>query len=166
MAMVAGTDVIADSARAEDERDLTLFIGRNAGRFERAWREISWWRLPMTWSWPGFLVPVPWLFYRKMYLAAFSYVAAIIIMGLAAPGTAGKLAAAFSILIAVLGKSLYVHHARRRIRRADARGLTGPARDAYLQRAGGASPAAAIFGTLFTLSAIVLMVVSVVLGDL
>ena len=162
--MVAGTDVIADSVATEHERDLALFIGRNAGRFERAWREISLRRLPVTWSWPGFLVPVPWLFYRKMYLAAFSYVATIVILGLAAPDVAGRLAAAFSILIAVLGKSLYVYHARRRIRRADARGLSGAARDDYLRRAGGVSPAAAIFGTLFTLSGIVLTVVSVVLG--
>ncbi len=166
MATIA--DALVDEAETPSERDLALFIGRRAAPFLR-----TYWRgggplsgpfllrsFALSWSWPAFLIPVPWLLYRKMYAIAFGYVAVIVLLGLSAPGAATSTGAAFSILMGLIGKGLYLQHALRRLRRADTRGLTGAQRDDYLQRAGGVSMAAATYGTLFVLSIIALAIVS------
>jgi hypothetical protein len=63
-------------------------------------------------------------------------------------------------------KSVYLDFGIRRIKKADARGLEGPEREAYLQKAGGTSVSGAILGTAIMASVVALPFLALMRRDL
>ena len=68
--MAAIRDKLEPSEQARARADLAAFFGPHADSYlavyDKMRRRSSDW--VASWSWPGFLAPVPWLFYRKLYL--------------------------------------------------------------------------------------------------
>lgn len=88
-----------------------------------------------TWSWPGLILGPAWMLYRKMPLSGAFFLFFPLVFTLAV----SEWAMALSLLVAPLGKPLYLQAALRRIHAADILGLSGQERDEYLSRAGGVS---------------------------
>lgn len=106
-------------------------------------------RFRLSWHWPAFILTVPWMFYRKMYTGGIILVALPILLDHLLPGSvflgSGLLIA---VIVGICGKTWYLEHAVRRFAKA-ARDFTNIAeRSVYLERAGGVSLPAGIFGAL------------------
>ncbi len=143
------------------ERDLHLFMGPRAEKYLGVFRRADFGFLGdklrpragrglLSWHWPAFLVPIPWLFYRKLYIEGAAILAVFMLVPLVLPA-AGYSGAAAAVVIAMIAKRLYVEHALKRIRHADTLGLAPQAREEYLRRAGGVSVPGAVLGSLFPL---------------
>lgn len=106
-------------------------------------------RFRLSWHWPAFLLTVPWMFYRKMYTGAIILVALPVLLDHLLPGSlflgSGLLVAA---TVACCGKSWYLEHATNRFAKAKRDFGDKAERTVYLQRAGGVSLSAGIFGVL------------------
>lgn len=106
-------------------------------------------RFRLSWHWPAFILTVPWMFYRKMYTGGIILVALPILLDHLLPGSlflgSGLLIA---VIVGICGKTWYLEHAARRFAKA-ARDFSNIAeRSVYLERAGGVSLSAGIFGAL------------------
>jgi hypothetical protein len=119
----------------DDFRD---FIGPNAERYLRAYDLRQARRRAFgSFSLAAAFIPLAWLMYRKMYVAAGILLLGSLIIGLVMPdiGPGAGIAAVFG----VLGKTLYLSHAESRIRKIGARHLPPAEHVALLKRAGGVS---------------------------
>jgi len=118
--------------------DLRDFIGPNAERYLRAYdlRQARR-RFLGGFSLAAAFIPLAWLMYRKMYIAAGILLLGSLIIGLVMPdiGPGVGIAGAFG----VLGKTLYLSHAESRLRKIGARHLPLAEHIALLKRAGGVS---------------------------
>ena len=126
-----------DSVRA----DLATFFGPHADSYLHVYDKMrqhskNW---VASWSWPSFFAPVPWLFYRKLYLYGALCFAIPVAIGLLFDVT---MASGAAIVIAVSAKAWYVAAGLRRIAEADRLELQGEERRDYLRHMGGVSPAA------------------------
>ena len=159
-------DPMTGSASHADDMDpaydIAAFIGPGAQSYLKHYAEIrapsgvspagppaKHRRFRLSWHWPGFVLTIPWMFYRKMYTGGIILVALPILLDHLLPGS---LFLGSGLLIAtsvgVCGKTWYLDHAIRRFGKA-ARDFSNPAeRSAYLERAGGVSLSAGIFGAL------------------
>ena len=134
-------DNVEQSDQARIRADLAAFFGPHADSYLRVYdkmrlRSKAW---VASWSWPSFFAPVPWLFYRKLYLygaLCFAIPAAIAWLFDA------TMAGGATIVIAVSAKAWYVAAGLRRIAEADRLELEGEERRTYLRHMGGVSPAA------------------------
>jgi hypothetical protein len=117
-------------------------------------------RLPfaVSWHWPAFILTIPWMFYRKMYMGGIILVALPIFLDHLLPGSLFLGSGALVAVVAGLsGKSWYLEHAERRMAKAKRLYSSETAQAAYLARARGVSWSAGIFGLLIqavTLTAI------------
>lgn len=118
-------------------------------------------RLPfgVSWLWPAFILTIPWMFYRKMYIGGIILVALPVFLDHLLPGSLFLGSGAMVAIVAGLsGKSWYLEHAERRMAKAKRLYASEPAQAAYLERARGVSWPAGVFGLLIqivTLTAIV-----------
>lgn len=113
----------------------------------------------MSWNWVGFLVPLPWFAYRKLWGALVAIPAGIAVVVLlnrylsqiaSGPGVDVMYLALAVTLGGLYGNSYLIQKADKVAARATAQGLTGDARAAYLATQGGTSPlAATLVGVLF-----------------
>lgn len=103
----------------------------------------------LSWHWPAFLLTIPWLFYRKMYLGGIVLVVLPVLFDHIAPGSlffgSGLMIAFCTGLYA---KSWYLAHALGKIDTATKRFPAMDQRLAYVRHAGGVSVAGAVFGAL------------------
>lgn len=108
-------------------------------------------KLPIviSWHWPAFALTIPWMFYRKMYTGGIILIALPVFLDHILPGS---LFLGSGLLIAVIaglcGKSWYLEHAMNRFAKARRTFDDDAAQSIYLQRAGGVSLSAGIFGAL------------------
>lgn len=106
-------------------------------------------RVRLSWHWPAFVLTVPWMFYRKMYTGAIILVALPVFLDHLLPGSlflgSGLLVAG---AVGSCGKSWYLEHATNRFAKAEREFGDTAERTVYLQRAGGVSLSAGIFGAL------------------
>lgn len=95
--------------------------------------------------WPALFITFIWFFYRRMYLEGAAFIVLPIVLGLLLPNAtiSGTVP---GVIAALLGGMLYWKRAERRIAKADAQGLTGEARSAFLAAGGGVSIPGMIFG--------------------
>ena len=131
------------SRNSEVRADLATFFGPNAEPYLNVYERMR--VAPngtRSWSWPVFFGSFTWFFYRKMYGIG----AIIIFLPLLATYLFGSASSAMGIIFAMSAKTWYVKYALGRIAKADTLGLAGAERTEYLQRAGGVSCAAGIFG--------------------
>jgi hypothetical protein len=103
----------------------------------------------LSWHWPAFILTVPWMFYRKMYTGGIILVAMPILLDHLLPGSiflgSGLLVAA---IVGFCGKTWYLDHAVDRFAKARRDFSNAAERSVYLERAGGVSLSAGIFGAL------------------
>jgi hypothetical protein len=128
--------------------DISFFVGPNAAKFLRVYdaQERGYW--PVLPCWPGFLVPLPWFLYRKMYLLSASSFIAVFTTGLHASPTARIAAGCVPSVLGIIGRWIYVSAARRKIAEIrDRLSDDGEAR-AVIGMAGGVSVAGAVLGSL------------------
>jgi Protein of unknown function (DUF2628) len=117
------------------EADLRTFIGPNADRYLRVWREMDEGRTRTAWNWPAFLFPELWLLYRKMYLDG-ALVLGILLLGAFVTNPLVSVFGSLALKVALgcRGDRLYREHAERRVAEILARHGRGA-----LARAGGTS---------------------------
>lgn len=140
---------------------LADFIGRHAPIYLAHYRRTGSQRVPVTaparetanpaisWHWAAFVLTIPWLFYRKMYLGGIVLVILPVLFDHIVPGS---LFFGSGLMIAVCAglyaKSWYLAHALSKIDRATERYSAMDRRLAYIRRAGGVSKPGAVFGAL------------------
>lgn len=111
--------------------------------------------LTIGWHWVAFLLTIPWLFYRKLYLGGIVLVVLPVLFEHIAPGAlffgSGLVIAVFTGLYA---KSWYLGHALAKAGIAVSRFTDTEQRFAYMRRAGGVSVAGAIFGAVTQIATI------------
>lgn len=132
---------LAESPDQEQVRaDLAAFFGPKADRFlakyERMFRTKKPFRR-ISWNWPVFFLNFVWFFYRKMYLYGSIFLALPLVLGLLLPDGPGG--AGLALVFALCADHWYVTHALKQVAKADALGLQGAGRTAYLQERGGVS---------------------------
>ncbi len=157
----AAKAVPAPTANPRREALLADFIGTRAATYLAHYRRIERadppaavqaFQLPrrtMSWHWAAFLVTIPWLFYRKMYLGGIVLVILPVLFDHIAPGSL-FFGSGFMIAICtgLYAKSWYLGHAVNKIDKATETFPTLEQHTAYLRRAGGVSIPGAVFGAL------------------
>ena len=141
-------DIAAISGRSIIDIDRAAVAGTTAHAFLTG-PSVSLRQLPLM-----TLVAIPWFFYRKMFVIGTMALFGTLIVASLWP-------IAVTVLLPVQGiatRPAYRRYVRSRIAKADARQLTGDRRQAYLERSGGTSLAAACFAT-----AVVVPIVAVLL---
>ncbi len=162
-AMPAETQIPAEARTPHALRDdLRDFFGPNAEPYLRAYdRKMASLAKSRRGNFLGFslaalLVPLPWLMYRKMYIAAGGFLFAALLIGLLLPDAG----ASFSVagICGAMGKALYVAHAEGKIRKIDGRHLSPSARTDLIRRAGGVSWLSAAIGIVIMAGTIAAMI--------
>ena len=150
----------------EHRRCLSLFLHPNEDvyleYYDKYFQDGRKSHLVLSWHWPAFLVVLPWLLYRKLYLWAVGFLlvaplvrfALLLVVSEGVADTVGQ--GAFMAVFAIFAKRIYVNHALRRIRKIDERNPTSAERDSYLERAGGVSIPGVVFGLIVLFSLMVL----------
>lgn len=120
--------------------DLSSFFGPRADRFLTLYDKMR--ERPLkkrlgvwSWNWMVFFAPFVWFFYRKQYLLG----AAVLLTPIVLSVLIGGAGAGATVAFAMWANCWYVYGGLKRIAKADALGLAGEERAAYLQRAGGVS---------------------------
>jgi hypothetical protein len=145
--------------------ELARFIGPNAHRFEPTWatmnERITEGRshLVRSWSWPAFLAPFPWFFYRKQWGIGATILILPIMLGFLLPGAPASATTGAFLFLAMQAKALYLDASVRQIAKIKEASMSAYAADAALERRGGVSTLAAIIsGTVLALGfAVVLL---------
>ena len=140
------------------EDDLRLALGPNGEPYLALWRRAgrAWLGLYGSWCWWGFLTPLPWLFYRKLW-AVGSLLLLLPILSEAVLETGAKAGFGLMALVGALGMPLVIERCQRKVRRVQAMGLPAGEAIEQLRQAGGVSLAGAVFGGLLTLSYLILV---------
>lgn len=126
------------------EADLRLFIGPRADAylayFRGRYRDPGQ-SLDLSWHWGAALFPIPWMFYRKLYVLGFGLLLLPVVAGALLPHKAGVSLGGLSLALfcGLLARRVYLDHAIRCIRRTDAAGLAPAERGARIRRTGGVS---------------------------
>ncbi|HZH50473.1 MAG TPA: DUF2628 domain-containing protein [Microvirga sp.] len=106
-------------------------------------------RSPLTWCWPAFLVTVPWLLYRKLYLPAAIVALGPLALAIIFPKLAGINMSGVFVVFGMLGKPLYVQSALKRIEKLRKRTMSQEELRSLAERAGGVSVVGAVLGSVF-----------------
>ncbi len=147
----AGKQESAPTAFRED--DLRLYFGPNAGPYVAFWERVQASGLPFVWSWNwwGFLFPVPWLLYRKIWAVGAAVVLLPILLN-SMIGFHAEAGIALATLIAAASKPLVIERAERKIRTISALKLLSQESIERLRRAGGVSRPGAVIGALLMIA--------------
>lgn len=135
------------AGRTVAEADLRLFIGPNAEDYIETWTRAGGHPFVWSWNWWGFLFPIPWLFYRKLWnIGSLLILVPALIEAITGRGTEAGLLLA--MVIAALGKPLVLERGERKVRKVEALGLLSQDSAEMLRRAGGVSRAGAVYGAI------------------
>ena len=143
------------------EGDLVAYVGPSADAYLDYLRKCrAAGKFKMSFVWGAFTTTAVWLAYRKLWL----WLLFGLILGIGLPyvlPTGGSgVATGMAVGFAMLGKSLVVKGAWKAAQEADADGLQGEGRRAFLRRKGGTSPVAAVIASTVTALAVVLVVIA------
>lgn len=117
-------------------------------------------KLPPTWCWPAFLITVPWLLYRKLYVLAAVVALGPIALEIIFPKLSGMNMSAIFVIFGVLGKPFYVQFAFKRIEKLRKRARNQEDLQALVEKAGGVSVLGAVLGSVFMICIIALRLAS------
>lgn len=142
MSMYREVQQLAEGPDQEQVRaDLAAFFGPKAERFlakyEKLRRGFGRGKLFFSWNWAVFFLNFAWFFYRKMYLCGVLILVLPLVLGLLLPEGPGG--AGLVLAFALFADHWYVTHALKQVIKANALGLQGAERAAYLQERGGVS---------------------------
>jgi Protein of unknown function (DUF2628) len=148
----------ASPAIPVDRELFAAYVGANADRFLPTFdkmqdRDPALKRIVRSWCWPAFLLPFPWLLYRKQWAMAAAVIVIPMVLAYLFPRN-GVTSLATVITVATIGKSMYVLDAAHKIRK-----LSGQEADPLRLReriiqAGGVSIAGAILGAMIFVLAV------------
>jgi hypothetical protein len=139
----------SESVEAQSDEDLfRLFAGPNADKFIKSYRAQVTKEYAFSLNWPVFFVPLPWLFYRKMFLIGILILMVPIILVTVFPALSGVSTAGMVGGLAVSANSIYVWAAIRKIEKIKIQNLVPIERDARIRTIGGTSKTGAAFGAL------------------
>jgi hypothetical protein len=137
------------------------FFGPNPDKFEGTLHRMREQNPALTglvpsWCWPAFIITVPWLFYRKMYVWGVGIVAMLTAFELMMGESIAGRTAVFAVT-AINAKSLYIHHANRRLKRLCAVQAEEAALLRQATEQGGVSLIAAVIGTVLMIAGLLLV---------
>ena len=140
-----------------DEDLLRAFVGPNAEKFVAIYRaQKAKKKKKLSFNWVVLLAALPWYLYRKLYLFGACIVLVPIALVVVFPDFAEASLAGMAGALAVMSNSLYVQTAERRIAKLKSLNLPPAELVERVRKAGGTSPAGAVFGTLVVASMIAL----------
>lgn len=139
-------------AETSDEDLFRLFVGPNAEKFLRIYRAQKEKKHATSFNWVVLFASLPWFFYRKLYVVGACILLLPIILIVIFPNLSGVSTTGIAVALALLANSLYVQIAQRRIKKVKALNLPPAERDQRIRKAGGTSPAGAVFGALILVS--------------
>ncbi len=153
LAEITPTEPTPPAEPTPEEHLLRLFIGKNVDRY-----------LP-TPKWNGvvFFFPIPWFFYRKLYLMGVGVLFGVILVGNFIPPVLGEnfpLAIVVGLLLAGSANSWYMWYARRKVRDILQRDLSPEERETLARKAGGTSALGAVLGALIMLALVALAIMA------
>lgn len=110
------TEKQTDSSSSPDKDDMdefdeiALFVGPDIEKYRHKFREIyqNDGNYKLQWHWPAFLVPLPWLIYRKLYVLA----AVVFILQVVTPSI---MSFAISIVTGMMANYVYYKYITRRL---------------------------------------------------
>ena len=154
---IADDTARAPAREALREDDLRLYLGPNPRPYVAYWERARRSGHPFVWGWNwwGFLFPIPWLFYRKIWAVGAAVVMLPVLLD-AVLGSGSEAGILLATLIAAGGKALVIERAERKSRTIDALGLLSQDSIARLRRAGGVSRPGAAIGALMMLAVLIL----------
>ncbi len=151
----------------ERRRCLELFLGEGKNKYlafyDKHYRDGSVHGSATSWHWPAFLIALPWLWYRKLFVWGFGLLFTSFAIGLLLPEEFPL----FLVTIAIaVGFGLYanricVDQALKRIREISDMNLSLEEKDSYIKKAGGTSTPAALLGLAVVLSIAMLPLLAV-----
>lgn len=110
------------------EEDLAAFVGPNSAIYvDYLWRCQAAGELKSGFIWSGFFFTAFWLAYRRFYAGIFGYIAISILPLMSIVG---------GVYVAMRGRAMVLRRARDAVYIANARGLAGAERHAFLAKAG------------------------------
>lgn len=146
-------------SQKSDENLFRLFVGPNADKFIRIYRAQGENKHVTSFNWAVLLATLPWFFYRKLYVVGAGILLLPIILVVIFPDLSGVGTTGLAVALALFANSLYVQIARRRIKKLKALNLLPAEREQRIRKAGGTSPAGAVFGTLIVVCMVALLFV-------
>jgi hypothetical protein len=151
--MSSTTDILERPDQTRVRADLATFFGPNADSYLWSYTRMrsatsQWRRMRLGLSWPAFSTSFVWFFYRKMYVHGVVILLLPIVLGqVIGASTVGLILA---IILARLGRGIYVSRAVHAFAAADDLALEGDERSDYLRNAGGVSLIAGVLaGSLY-----------------
>jgi Protein of unknown function (DUF2628) len=138
------------------ERLLKLFVGPNADTFLKVHYDLNANKFPKSFNWVAFLFPMPWLFYRKMYLWGIALLLIPTILYTVFPDLPDVNIAVGGIFL-IMGNRFYIESATKKIKKIEALGLSPEELDERIRNTGGVSKAGAIFGGIIMISMVALI---------
>ncbi|WP_025899422.1 DUF2628 domain-containing protein [Sneathiella glossodoripedis] len=157
---VIETENSADfSSEYSRERLFRLFVGPNAEIFLQLNNDLNANKKPKSYNWVAFFFPIPWLFYRKMYLWGLAILLVPVILYTVFPDLPDA-SIAIGVVFLLLGNQFYVESANKKIKKIEALGLSPEERDERIRSTGGVSKTGAIFGGIIMLSLIAIVVLN------
>ncbi len=133
-------------AAGANEKDLALFIGKNADKYLskfRRFRRGDGDAFEVAWHWPAFFLSFWWMIYRKMYGWA------ILVLFL---GCVPYLGLVMMVVFGMSANYLYYRHAKRRVAEIRSRPGTDVELAAAIARAGGVNNVAAVVAPLLLIA--------------
>lgn len=139
---------------------MKLFVGPNADTFLKIQYDLNANKFPKSFNWIAFFFPMPWLFYRKMYLWGIALLLIPIILYTLFPDLPDVNIAIGAVFL-TMGNRFYVESANKKIKKIEALGLTPEELDERVHSEGGVSKVGAIFGSIIILALIALIILDV-----
>ena len=143
--------------------DQGLFIGEKRLQYLMSWRMSERVGLPVF-NWPAFLVPLPWLAYRKMYfylgaIVAFTVAFCVLIERAGVTDRSFLLLVMLGLMIGVgvFGNTLYRRHIVGKLRGIKQKGLESQQQMALIKRTGGTSNLAGALMMVLVLGGVILI---------
>lgn len=149
--------ISAGESRTETtpEENFRLFIGPNPDKFIKAAGVGAGGKQSTTFNWPAFFIGPIWLFYRKLYLWGACLLLVPVVLVVIFPQLS-KVSFGYGVLLGLLGHKIYMNHATSKIGKIKKLDLSDDEFKDRLKKAGGTSPAGAVFGVVITVALIVL----------
>lgn len=136
-----------EDVRNERSR-LELFVGRRPRKYLRTFDKAEEGRAALVINWAAFFVPLPWLFYRKLYLEGAIFAIVPVLAAFVYLPASQMLSVVIGLLFFFFGHGYYVYKALNRIETIEAGPQSDAEKELEIQQSGGVSKAGAWIGTV------------------
>lgn len=151
------------SQLTEEERHISLFIGKKYSYFANKWQQMEQKKSSNSWNWAAFFLGLAWFGYRKMHqyaLVLIGVMALITILefatGLGEEPASNAINIVIAVMLGTLGNTLYKQHSNKIIREVKATVTSPELIEQELVARGGTS---LLFAFVYPIAALVLMII-------